>query len=91
MEKQDQGMAVGSLVCGIIGLITSFWGIGIILAIIAVILGHVHKGNLKKEPTKYTGDGLAIGGLVCGYITIGISVIGFLFLGSMFSFLGALA
>ena len=86
MERQDQGMAVGSLVCGIIGLVTSFWGIGVILAIIAVILGHVHKGNLSKEPTKYTGDGLATGGLVCGYITIGITVIGVLFLGSMFSF-----
>ena len=65
MEQKNQGMAVGSLVCGIIGLITSFWGIGIILAIIAVILGHIHKGNINREPARYTGDGLATGGLVC--------------------------
>ena len=83
MEKQQKGMAIGSLVCGIIGLLSSFWGIGIILAIIAVILGHVHKSRLKNEPAKYTGNGLATGGLVCGYISIVMAGISVLILGSL--------
>ena len=83
MEKQQNGMAIGSLVCGIIGLLSSFWGIGIILAIIAVILGHVHKSRLKNEPAKYTGNGLATGGLVCGYISIAMAGISVLILGSL--------
>ena len=90
MERQDNGMGVGSLVCGILGFITALWGVGLVFAVLAIILGHVHKSHLSKEPARYTGDGLATAGLICGYITFAIALIAFLFLGSWFALLAVI-
>ena len=54
-------------------------------AVLAVIFGHVQLSNISKYPMVFGGRGMAIAGLVCGYISIGFSVIGLLFLGSLFS------
>tara|TARA_Y100001935_G_C17257228_1_gene484309 strand:- start:255 stop:542 length:288 start_codon:yes stop_codon:yes gene_type:complete len=85
MENQNNGMAIASMVCGICSVVLYFF-FGIVLAVIAVILGHVHLSNINKNPKQYGGKGMAIAGLVCGYVSIGFSVIGLLFLGSLFSF-----
>ena len=55
------------------------------LAIIAVILGHVQLSNIRKKPEEYEGQGMAIAGLVCGYIAIVFTVLGILFISSLFS------
>tara|TARA_B100000029_G_scaffold516415_1_gene629648 strand:- start:4582 stop:4851 length:270 start_codon:yes stop_codon:yes gene_type:complete len=81
-EQKSQGMAVGSMVCGIVGLVLSFVIWGIILGIIAVILGHIHNSNIKKQPDLYTGGGMAVAGLVTGYISIGLVLLFILFAGA---------
>ncbi len=85
MEGQNTGMAIASLVLGILSLVLSFFGIGFILGIVAVVLGHIQKSNIAKNPEVYGGSGLALGGLITGYIAIGFAVL------SLFLFTGLLA
>jgi hypothetical protein len=60
------GLAIASLVCGILGIVSclylSFLGIP------AVICGHLSLSKIKNSTTPIDGRGLAIAGLVMGYI-----------------------
>ena len=69
-------MAIASMVCGICSLVF-IWVpfLNIILAIIAVAIGHVQLSNIKKLPQEYDGRGMAIAGLATGYVTIGFVVL----------------
>jgi len=70
-QKQLVGVAIASLVLGILGLIM----IGLLGAIPAVICGHIAKSKIRKDPETLTGDGMALAGLIMGYISIGIAVL----------------
>jgi Domain of unknown function (DUF4190)/Domain of unknown function (DUF1707) len=61
--QTTNGLAVGSLVCGILEIFTLGFA-----AIPAVILGHVARGQIKQ--TGERGDGMAVAGLVLGYLGI---------------------
>ena len=63
------GLAVASLVCSIIG-----WFIPVILGLLAIIFGHIARGQIRQR--KQGGDGLAIAGLVMGYIQVPIMGLG---------------
>ena len=71
-----KGKAIGSLVCGIISLVIFWagWGalIGIILAVVAIVLGV----SARKQMPPGTA-GMATGGLVCGVIGLILCLIGF--------------
>ena len=77
MKEPAKGMAIASMVCGICSLVF-IWVpfMNIILAIIAVAIGHVQLSNIKKLPQEYDGRGMAIAGLATGYVTIGFTVLG---------------
>jgi len=60
------GLAVASLVCGIIGLVTCMLFPGIP----AVICGHMALNHLSRPEVRMTGRGMAITGLVMGYLSI---------------------
>lgn len=74
VHQQTSGAAIASLVFGILGLLASWWSLGI-PSIIAVITGHIARGNIKRSQGKLGGDGLAMGGLIIGYLTILVYVI----------------
>ncbi|MDX3107973.1 DUF4190 domain-containing protein [Nonomuraea angiospora] len=74
--KSTNGMAVASLVLGIIGLV--FCGI---TSIPGVILGHIALNRIKK--TGEEGSGMAVGGLVTSYITVVIWVLCWLIFGGL--------
>ncbi|WP_433442058.1 DUF4190 domain-containing protein [Nonomuraea sp. CA-141351] len=74
--KSTNGMAVASLVLGIIGLI--FCGL---TSIPGVILGHIALNRIKK--TGEEGSGMAVGGLVTSYITVVLWVLGWIIFGGM--------
>ena len=67
--QRKSGLAIASLVLGITGLLTFVIGVGLLLAVPAVILGHIALRQIKKSSVAVTGDDLAIGGLVLGYLT----------------------
>lgn len=68
-----KGLAIASLVLGILGLVTSFFLFGGVLGLIAVILGIVALSKIKKGEAD--GKGMAIGGLVTGAIAILIALV----------------
>lgn len=62
--SKTSGMAVGSLICGILGLL--LW----LPCIPAVILGHLGLSAIKKSAGALKGRGMAVAGLVMGYVMI---------------------
>lgn len=70
--KKSTGLAVASLVVGIISIPTlSFLGIG---AITGIVLSTIALSKIKREPARYGGQGLAIGGLVTSILSVVIAV-----------------
>ena len=63
---QVSGLAITSLVCGVIGLLTCM----LIPGIPAVICGHMALNRIAAAPFQLTGRALAIWGLLCGYLCI---------------------
>lgn len=63
-------MAIISLVCGILGwTLLPFLG-----SIVAVVTGHMARGEIRRAPDRLEGDGMAIAGLVLGYASIAMAV-----------------
>lgn len=67
---RTNGLAVASLVLGIVGIILCFLFVPWILAI---IFGAIAIKQCNADPT-YSGKGLAIAGLVCGLVGMAIVV-----------------
>lgn len=86
--QASQGMAVGSLVCGIASIaFFCVWWLSIPLGIVAVVLAVMAKGKIARGEA--SGAGLAKAGMICGIIGAGISllitilaVVGFTMFGS---------
>lgn len=68
-QPLSQGLAIGSLVCGILGLIgCCVWPIAGPLAIVAIVLGFVALGKAKSNPAAFGGKGMAKTGLILGFL-----------------------
>lgn len=82
--RRTSTLAVVSLVSGILG-----WTIlPLIGAVVAVITGHLARAEIRREPGRYEGDGLAIAGLVLGWAALALGVLAIAF---VMVFLGGLA
>lgn len=68
-----KGLAVASLVLGILGVLTSWFLLGGLLGLVAVILGGVTLGKVKRGEAD--GKGLAIGGIVTGAVAMVLALI----------------
>lgn len=76
------GLAIASMVCGILGFVTCIWFLGIP----AVICGHMAMRQISTAPVPMGGQGMAIAGLVCGYLQ-SVILVGYLFF-AVFAFAG---
>jgi prepilin-type processing-associated H-X9-DG protein len=65
-KKQTPGIAIASLICGILSWVC----VGLLAAIPAVITGHLALGRIKRSAGALGGRGLAIAGLILGYTSI---------------------
>lgn len=71
----DQTLPLISLVLGVLGIVLSFCcGAGIPLGAGAMVLGFLGMNNVKKDPDKYGGRGLAVAGLILGAVGFFISI-----------------
>ncbi len=59
---QDQTLAIVSLVLGIMGIVMC----GGLTGPIAIFLGMKARKNVRNEPMRYGGDGLALAGIITG-------------------------
>lgn len=74
------GLAITSLICGIIGICGFFaCFIPCIVGLGGIICGHMAMGEIKKSQDRIQGKGLAIAGMIMGYISVVVLVFGFLF------------
>jgi Domain of unknown function (DUF4190) len=69
----SNGLAVASLLIGIVGLVTSPILIGLVLGIAAVAMGVVARRRIKRGETAH-GGGLALVGVVLGVLATGIGL-----------------
>lgn len=60
------GLAIASLILGILGLLPLF-GVG---SLIAVIFGHVSLSAIHRSNGLLTGGGMAVAGLILGYLVV---------------------
>jgi hypothetical protein len=67
-STETSGMAIASLVMGIAG-----WTLmPLIGGILAIIFGHMARGDIRQRPGELTGDGLALAGIILGWLAIGV-------------------
>ena len=80
--RPQQSLPVTSLILGIasttLGLCCYF---GILTAPIAIVLGIVSLVQIKNDPTKYGGKGMAIGGIITGGLYFAILLLMIFFYG----------
>jgi hypothetical protein len=61
--EPQKGLAITSLVLGILSLPTCF-----LTGIPAIVCGHIALGRARRDPAQHGGAGMAIAGLVLGYL-----------------------
>lgn len=68
--------AIASLSCAILGIFTGLFCTPLIflLSIVAIILGHIARAEIRKNPS-IQGAGLALAGLITGYIGLALSIL----------------
>ena len=66
---RTSGLAITSMICGILGLIIPY--LGFILAIIAIVFGSIAIHQTGSQPN-LGGRGMAIAGLVLGILAIAL-------------------
>ena len=86
--RQTSTLAVVSLVFGILGwTLLPFIG-----SLVAVVCGHMARGEIRRAQGNLEGDGMAVAGLVLGYIVIGLSLLAvlaaILFFGGLAALIG---
>ena len=69
------GLAIASMICGILSLVFFCFCGGLFLGIPAVICGHLSLNQLNAPGNSQQGRGMAIAGLICGYLGIAILII----------------
>lgn len=82
----SNGLAIASLVCGLVAFLACFfWCLSMPLAIAAIITGHMASAKIRRDPSRFTGKGLARTGLITGYLGLILSVVFILIVNSMMS------
>ncbi len=82
--RTTSSLAIASLVSGILGwTLLPFIG-----TLVAIITGHMARGEIRRSAGALDGDGMAIGGLILGWLSALLWVVGIVV---FFMFLGGLA
>ncbi len=76
---RTDGLAIGSLICGIVGVVCFFACLGIVLGPAAAIMGFISRQRIASSGGTLGGGGIAIAGLVLGVVAFFGSVAWFLF------------
>ena len=81
-SPQTNTLAVISLVCGLLGLFTSFF-IPLLMQLAAIVCGHIARGQIRRSDNTQTGAGVALAGLILGYVGIVLGLIVILFFSAL--------
>jgi hypothetical protein len=70
-QRPTPGVAIASLVLGILGLVM----IGPLGAIPAIICGHLARSRIVASQGALQGEGIALAGLILGYVGVGVMIL----------------
>jgi len=76
VQNREQGMAIASLVCGVLSVACC---LNVLTGIPAIVLGLISLNKEKSDPARYGGKGMAIGGIVLGAVSI-LGLLGYVIL-----------
>ena len=68
---QQSGLAITSLVLGILSLVC----FGVLAGIPAIICGHMARARARRYPAVYGGAGMALAGLIMGYVGVVVTLV----------------
>ncbi len=70
MPAQASGLAIGSLVSSIAGLVACLF----VGQIVGIVLGHKAKRQIRESNGRFSGDGFATAGIIIGWVGIAIDI-----------------
>jgi hypothetical protein len=70
MNSPSQGLAITSMIVGVVGLVIGWFCFGPIFGIVALVLGLVSLSQIKKSPETTGGKPFAIIGVVTGGLSL---------------------
>lgn len=77
MPPGQNGMALTSMILGICSIVLTIGCfVGFLLAIPAVICGHIGRKQIREGASMQTGEGMALAGLIMGYVVLALVLIG---------------
>ncbi|MFC7337418.1 GYF domain-containing protein [Haloferula chungangensis] len=83
--QKSIGLAVASMVCGLLALFSCvLWFVAIPFGIAAIVTGHLASSKIKHDSARFGGRGLALTGLVTGYLGVLLTVLATGFAGYLF-------
>jgi len=67
------------MVALVLGVLSFF--LGLLVAVPGIIIGHFARSQIKNNPYRFAGGGLALAGLMMSYLSVGLSLlaIGYVF------------
>lgn len=68
--QQKNGLSIAALVLGILSLLFGF-----LAAIPGIIVGHIARSKVNKDPEQYGGAGMALAGLIISYAVIVLTAV----------------
>jgi amino acid transporter len=80
-EEKKSGLAIASLVLGILSILM----LGILTAIPGIITGHMARTRAHRYPEHYEGKGMALAGLILSYIVLAFSLLVFAVIAYLYS------
>jgi Domain of unknown function (DUF4190) len=69
-QRPSNGMAIASLVLGVLGLVIG------LLSILAIVFGYTARRNIERANGARSGSGLAVAGITLGWIGLALWLIG---------------
>ena len=83
-QAGGSGLAIASMVLGIVGIVFAFfcYPVGFVCALVGLPLGGVAKSNIAKGTAPASSNGQAVTGIVLSVITVAIAVIMMIAIGS---------
>lgn len=72
LPARSNGLAIVSFVLGLCSIVVC---LSVLAGIPAIICGHIARSRAARQPSRYSGSGLAMAGLLLGYLSIVILLI----------------